>query len=88
MLTMQASLSKRDLCRRSRTQTRRSRAAVFTEEVPVNHSRWYDPAIGRWLSEDPSGFGGGDDNLYRYCGRADNPVKSWNRQVPRRVRRR
>jgi RHS repeat-associated protein len=30
--------------------------------------RWYDPATGRWVSEDPSGFGGRDQNLYRYCG--------------------
>jgi hypothetical protein len=26
----------------------------------------YDPSIGRWLSEDPIGFAGGDVNLYRY----------------------
>jgi RHS repeat-associated protein len=29
--------------------------------------RWYDPATGRWVSEDPSGFGGGP-NLYGYTG--------------------
>ena len=28
----------------------------------------YDPTIGRWLSEDPIGFEGGDANLYRYVG--------------------
>ncbi|MGE3240458.1 MAG: RHS repeat-associated core domain-containing protein [Pirellulales bacterium] len=28
----------------------------------------YDPSIGRWLSEDPIGFEGGDPNLYRYVG--------------------
>jgi RHS repeat-associated protein len=33
-----------------------------------NLNRWYDPNIGRWLSEDPIGFGGGDANLYRYVG--------------------
>jgi RHS repeat-associated protein len=33
-----------------------------------NDNRWYDPATHRWLSQDPSGFGGGDSNLYRYCG--------------------
>lgn len=33
-----------------------------------NLNRWYDAAVGRWLSEDPIGFEGGDDNLYRYCG--------------------
>ncbi len=31
-----------------------------------NLNRWYDPATGRWLSEDPIGFEGGDANLYRY----------------------
>ena len=34
--------------------------------------RWYDPSTGGWLSEDPSGFGAGDMNLYRYVG--NNPV--------------
>jgi len=29
---------------------------------------YYDPATGRWRSEDPIGFGGGDANLWRYVG--------------------
>ncbi len=33
----------------------------------INHNRWYDPVVGRWLSQDPIGFAGGDANLYRYC---------------------
>jgi RHS repeat-associated protein len=33
-----------------------------------NDNRWYNAIIGRWLSQDPSGFGSGDANLYRYCG--------------------
>ena len=33
-----------------------------------NLNRWYDPAVGRWMSEDPIGFVGGDANLYRYVG--------------------
>jgi len=33
-----------------------------------NLNRWYDPAVGRWLSEDPIGFGGGNGNLYPYVG--------------------
>jgi uncharacterized protein RhaS with RHS repeats len=37
-----------------------------------NLNRWYDPSIGRWLSEDPIGFAGGDANLYRYVGNAPN----------------
>jgi RHS repeat-associated protein len=28
--------------------------------------RWYDPATQRWTSQDPIGFGGGDENLYRF----------------------
>jgi len=37
-----------------------------------NLNRWYDPAVGRWLSEDPVGYDAGDINLFRYC--ANNPV--------------
>jgi RHS repeat-associated protein len=33
-----------------------------------NDNRWYNAIIGRWLSQDPIGFGGGDPNLNRYCG--------------------
>lgn len=29
-------------------------------------ARWYDPKLGRFLSEDPIGFAGGDINLYGY----------------------
>jgi len=28
--------------------------------------RWYDPSVGRWISEDPLGFSGGDTNVSRY----------------------
>jgi RHS repeat-associated protein len=33
-----------------------------------NLHRWYDAAVGRWLSEDPIGFNAGDANLYRNVG--------------------
>ena len=33
-----------------------------------NLNRWYDPKVGRWLSQDPIGFESGDANLYRYVG--------------------
>jgi len=33
-----------------------------------NRLRYYDPAAGRFISEDPIGFAGGDGNLYRYVG--------------------
>ena len=35
-------------------------------------ARYYDPAIGRFISEDPIGFSGGDLNLYAYV--RNNPV--------------
>jgi RHS repeat-associated protein len=31
-------------------------------------ARYYDPTMGRFISEDPLGFGAGDTNLYRYVG--------------------
>jgi RHS repeat-associated protein len=37
-----------------------------------NDNRWYNAIIGRWLSQDPSGFEGGDANLYRYV--RNNPI--------------
>jgi RHS repeat-associated protein len=36
--------------------------------LQYNRLRWYDPATGRWVSEDPIGFAGGDANLARYVG--------------------
>jgi RHS repeat-associated protein len=36
--------------------------------LQYNHHRWYDPQSGRWMSEDPIGFAGGDSNLNRYVG--------------------
>jgi RHS repeat-associated protein len=35
-------------------------------------ARYYDPEVQRFISEDPSGFEGGDTNLYAYVG--GNPV--------------
>jgi uncharacterized protein RhaS with RHS repeats len=37
-----------------------------------SEARWYSPDMGRFISEDPIGFLGGDTNLYRYVG--NNPV--------------
>jgi RHS repeat-associated protein len=37
-------------------------------DLQYNRARWYDPAVGRWLSEDPIGFEAGDANLSRYVG--------------------
>jgi RHS repeat-associated protein len=40
------------------------------EETGLDYyrSRYYNPAIGRFISEDPIEFAGGDGNLYRYVG--------------------
>jgi RHS repeat-associated protein len=49
--------------------------------------RWYDPAVGRWMSEDPISFAAGDPNVSRYVangatngidptGLEDNPAVS------------
>ncbi|MBI4237965.1 MAG: hypothetical protein HY696_06060 [Deltaproteobacteria bacterium] len=35
-------------------------------------ARYYDPSLGRFLTEDPLGLASGDANLYRYVG--NNPV--------------
>jgi RHS repeat-associated protein len=35
-------------------------------------ARYYDPKVGRFISEDPVGFGAGDTNLYRYVN--NNPT--------------
>lgn len=50
-----------------------------------NHwHRWYDAQIGRWLSEDPIGFGAGDANINRYVGNSPTNgtdptgLESWN----------
>ena len=43
---------------------------LFDEDTGLqnNLNRWYDAKVGRWLSEDPIGYRGGDFNLYRYVG--------------------
>ncbi len=37
-------------------------------ELYYYRARWYDPVAGRFISEDPLGFGAGDVNLSRYVG--------------------
>jgi RHS repeat-associated protein len=37
-------------------------------DLQYNRARYYDAALGRWLSQDPIGFDSGDANLYRYVG--------------------
>ncbi len=37
-------------------------------ELQWNINRWYDSAVGRWISDDPIGFDAQDANLVRYVG--------------------
>jgi RHS repeat-associated protein len=39
-----------------------------TTGLQYSRARWYDPQLGRFISEDSIGFGGGDVNLYTYVG--------------------
>ena len=41
-----------------------------------NFQRYYDPTVGRYVSEDPLGFGGGDVNLYAYV--RNNPINFYD----------
>jgi RHS repeat-associated protein len=34
--------------------------------LQYNRARYYDPATGRWMGEDPMGFDAGDGNFFRY----------------------
>jgi len=43
-------------------------------DLQYNRFRYYDAAIGRWMSQDPIGFAAGDGNLVRYV--ASNPVSN------------
>jgi RHS repeat-associated protein len=49
-------------------------ARAFDPETSLYYyrARYYDPTVGRFLSEDPTGLHGGDFNLYRFVG--NNPV--------------
>ena len=42
-----------------------------------NINRWYDAAVGCWLSTDLIGFFGNDTNLYRYVGNNPNDIDTW-----------
>jgi RHS repeat-associated protein len=49
-------------------------AREFDQETGLlfNRARYFDPSTGRFLNEDPLGFGGGDTNFYSYA--FNNPV--------------
>ncbi len=38
--------------------------------LQYNRARYYNAGPGRWTTQDPIGFGAGDNNLYRYVGNA------------------
>jgi RHS repeat-associated protein len=41
-------------------------------ELSYYRGRWYDPGVGRFISEDPVGFNGDPTNLARYVGNSPN----------------
>ena len=43
-------------------------SAALLEDYGIVRQRYYDPAVGKWLSEDPIGFAGGQANLEEYVG--------------------
>jgi RHS repeat-associated protein len=45
-----------------------------TTGLYYDHARYYNSVTGRFVSQDPTGFGAGDTNLYRYV--ANNPAGS------------
>jgi RHS repeat-associated protein len=57
------------------------------QETQLNYhrNRYYNPSIGRWISEDPIGFEGGDYNLNRFVGNGPtNGTDPYGEQVRRR----
>jgi len=42
--------------------------------LDYDQARWYSPGLGRFMSQDPTGFAAGDANLYRYVG--NNPANA------------
>ncbi|MFI5733146.1 polymorphic toxin-type HINT domain-containing protein [Kribbella sp. NPDC051587] len=48
--------------------TGRESGAGTPAGLQFQRSRWYEPGTGRFLSEDPAGFGAAGPNLYSYVG--------------------
>ncbi|HVX46633.1 MAG TPA: RHS repeat-associated core domain-containing protein [Mycobacteriales bacterium] len=48
--------------------TGRESGAGVPAGLQYQRARWYDPQLGRFLSEDPTGHGGSGTNLYSYAG--------------------
>ena len=49
-----------------------------TTSLSHHWNRWYDPQSGKWMSEDPIGFAGGDANLGRYVGNFATGGRDWS----------
>ncbi|MCL4207914.1 MAG: hypothetical protein KJ000_35965 [Pirellulaceae bacterium] len=62
-------------------------ARHWDDDAQLYHyrARWYDPALGRFLSEDPIGFEAGDGNLQRYVGNSVTNVMDPSGLEPRRA---
>jgi len=58
----------------SSATARRGKKRLYWVEnsVGISRARYYDPAVGRFISEDPKSFGGGDVNLMAYV--QNNPI--------------
>ena len=53
-----------------------------TTGLQYSRARWYDPQIGRFISEDPIGFRGGDANLYGYVGNNPAMLRDPSGEIP------
>ena len=53
----------------------KGREFIAGPDIVENRARFYDPVLGRFLEEDPLGYGGGDTNYYSFVW--NNP-KRWN----------
>ena len=51
-----------------------SRELDTATKLQYNRARYYDAAVGRWISEDPLGFAAGDANVGRYVGNRSTSV--------------
>jgi RHS repeat-associated protein len=45
-------------------------------DLQFNRTRWYDPAVGRWLNEDPVGFWADGANFTSYVAPRQTPTES------------
>ncbi|HMM78991.1 MAG TPA: RHS repeat-associated core domain-containing protein [Pyrinomonadaceae bacterium] len=51
-------------------------------KLQYSRARFYDPKIGRFISEDPIGFGGGDINLYGYVRNQPSMLRDPSGEIP------